>query len=988
MKRIYWLLSLVLAAAGIAVVSVSALTADMTNWLGAEAVSVEKTADLAASDLTAAKAVNSLGIDCIPMTFPVGVTNAGALVSGCGFSTALGTVAKDYLVQGPNGTLRLDTTYSGTLRATPVGASYFLTGKMPASWSFGEMLRIGSRATLPTNPTYLDGQRSYQYTIPVDITLSADTQDGGKPFAFVPESHAFSRNGKWMVAMLVGGGIIRYDTNNWTYKVIAWDKDTSRVALDNGNNLAISDDGRFIAHNPEVVISGVKTPMLKVYDARTCRGQYGYMTDPGKGQPCEFRDIWNGTFRGQALGQALKTVLPGVEFPRHLRFDSDNAVIFDSIYNRVSTTSFSVGRYRASTIAADPAPISLLGMGDSYISGEGAYYYRPGTDTKINGCHTSWLSYPYMRGAPLWPVVKSVACSGATMYDIDAGIHNEEEREKTRGAYTGQVKTEEKWGERSTGDQDKIITQFIPGYANQAIFSDMYKPRKILLSIGGNDIHFADILKSCVSPTSAETCYQYYEDRYELMQSIVNQYDNLVKTYKLVAGSSQGTVYVVGYPQIAVVPTNGQRCTRNVQLSEPEIRFSNLLITYLNDVIERATKEAGVVYVDIESALSGSRLCETEWSNTAVNGITIGERSLVASESYHPNALGHKLIGQAVVAKTDNFTIKPATPRLLGKPTILSTDALLQNTPKMKRDAYEDIQWRGREGFPPPLLQRGSKFQLNGDQVDFQQGSGYYVVLRSRPVLLYEGYFEVGQPAPIIEIPADTVPGYHTVHVYGTGASGRKTDIRQLVYVTANSEDYNGDNTPNAANSCLIVSQSGVDEDSDGVDDACDGGYSDESVLPEGVGDIVQEPAFDEPITEPSVLTQASLLIALPPVPTPPSEEQTVSTPPAAQTDVLSSTTLPPSAPHTPTQVAAAFAGTGTVPLGGLYAPVFDENIAVLGAAEINPIPLSAKKADTIKQVRSADLERNRGRSGVRFLWLTLPVVVIAIAWRRKQNRT
>lgn len=70
--------------------SVSALTADMTNWLGAEAVSVEKTADFAASDLTAAKAVNSLGIDCIPMTFPVGVTNAGALVSGCGFDPLSG----------------------------------------------------------------------------------------------------------------------------------------------------------------------------------------------------------------------------------------------------------------------------------------------------------------------------------------------------------------------------------------------------------------------------------------------------------------------------------------------------------------------------------------------------------------------------------------------------------------------------------------------------------------------------------------------------------------------------------------------------------------------------------------------------------------------------------------------------------------------------------------------------------------------------------
>jgi hypothetical protein len=53
--------------------------------------------------------------------------------------------------------------------------------------------------------------------------------------------------------------------------------------------------------------------------------------------------------------------------------------------------------------------------------------------------------------------------------------------------------------------------------------------------------------------------------------------------------------------------------------------------------------------------------------------------------------------------------------------------------------------------------------------------------------------------------------------------AGEPIDIYKSIYVAANESDYDDDGLPNAADSCDTWLNSGVDQDKDGIDDACDG---------------------------------------------------------------------------------------------------------------------------------------------------------------------
>ena len=58
--------------------------------------------------------------------------------------------------------------------------------------------------------------------------------------------------------------------------------------------------------------------------------------------------------------------------------------------------------------------------------------------------------------------------------------------------YKGQAKDNTYWSDR---DQATILESYSPGYAGQIKYVSNTKPNAVLLSIGGNDIAFADIVK-------------------------------------------------------------------------------------------------------------------------------------------------------------------------------------------------------------------------------------------------------------------------------------------------------------------------------------------------------------------------------------------------------------------------------------------------------------------------------------------------------------
>lgn len=812
----------------------------------------------------------SMGVDCMPADFPTGLKNDGQVVHGCEFPSALGTATDSYVVNGPNGTSQTSVSAISPyiyLLPTPTGDAGVLVSRFhPSSWDSGIEVSFSSLTSGPTETTMgsTPVRHYYSYTTR-DTKVLSDAK--GEAYHIMDGSMAYSQNGDWAVFVVMHKGIVLFDLKKWQGKLI----DTSTIVSGavthetKGVNLAVSNDGQFVAlNNP----TSDGKPTLFVYDTTTCKDQSDRSASLSNG--CEYKDVWNGIYRGKLTSTAIKDQV-GAEYPRHIRFAGDSLLQFDSVHDRTDAQHFEVSRYAAVVSeSVHERYLSLLGMGDSYISGEGARLYLDDTDTANNKCHNSWLSYPVSTGRTYFPQVRNVACSGAKIEDIDAGLLAADTT-SARDDYKGQVSDGKKWRDRSSGNQQQILNSFIPGYANQIRFSDKYHSRVTLLSIGGNDIHFADIVSQCVSPQNSDTCYATREDREELMEQIVVQYYRLVALYKDVAASSGGNVYVIGYPQIA---KPGGSCGNNVLMNSDEVQFSVDLIAYLNSVISRAAASAGVYYVDTQKALNGYRLCEAIRGHDAVNGFTTGRDDgvsvagkkiyFVGKESYHPTAFGYRLLGETIAAKTYDFTAPMPTPTNKPAPMVDLNNPLLANVPATKR-TLNMIIWRDPLFYNP--FTTGEALVLDTVREGLAYGSNYILTLHSTPVVLSQGKVSDGQVT--VTIPADTPAGIHTLDLYGTNTQGQAVDVRQVVYIGT---------LVDLQKPCLNMPLSGSDEDGDGIDDTCDAGYFDPSLVPYLNDTPPEQGVFtgDDALPTDSTDGTNDILVALKPAGTSPSETTSV----------------------------------------------------------------------------------------------------------------
>lgn len=864
--RIGLAISATIVLLGASMVVAQSVATESPNWLEATNFTVSKTRDLPANQEPITR-----GYDC---TWTVDRYGS----KFCEYTTPLAKVTASGMIASDGTRVVLDSNTYGVL---PVGAGWGDT--LLLSWYD----KTGSRANIATAKynasNLIEGKvwdanlykyvKQYTYKVGAVTNLRSGT---ATPIGLESSMVAFSANGRWMVAPLqkytdpgsgTGTSLIRgimlYDTTNWQGKLITTTTEVNSTSIDQaGANLAVSNDGRYVAVNGITTVD--KRPELLIYDTTTCLDQTG-LIGASYANNCEFNDVLNGRFRTPASTPVTTKTYPsnllsssGVENARHLRFNADNSLRFQGVYRRTSATTFSVAEYTATPDTTGEAPIAVLGMGDSYISGEGVRTYRKGTDIDDNKCHTSALSYPIIVGRAHYPAnkVRTVACSGAKVEDIYAEKYLEE---SGSNIYPGQTSKKIPWLKSDNKpDRGNITRGFVerynmPGYAMQKQISDKKIPRSVLLSVGGNDIHFSDIITSCVTPfTGEEDCYAYYQDRKALIKSINQQYEPLKSLYMSLKNDSQSKVYVMGYPQIAQV---GGNCGVNAHLSAKEIDFGSKLISYLNLVISRAASDAGVKYIDTEQAFLGHKLCEGGADNLlAVNGLTNGDDNIsigiivrgssyyigIGKESYHPTRYGHQLLANTVTSKANALTASMPNPTNLGLPPESATNDLLKGIPKhpyLNEDAT--YKWASSNNGIP-IMFRGKKYRQN--LLDIRPTSKNTIFMRSSPITIYEGQLKGGEE---ILIPEFIQPGFHTLEVVEERENGEVINHRQVVYVGATQTDIDGDGKPNEKSQCVYVPDSDLDVDRDGRDDACDGEIRDMAVLPEQP--FIEDPADDTP---------------------------------------------------------------------------------------------------------------------------------------------
>lgn len=594
-----------------------------------------------------------------------------------------------------------------------------------------------------------------QITAPPNLRL---TDSAGQRLVINAQTLAFSDTGAWLVAETLNGSFVRINLASLEMKAFAPSFGSTGSPALLQSRVAISDNGRYAA------IANQAAGSFKVYDLSKCSGQPANL-EPENCPSYDYRPF-------------IQSQIAGLGSIRHVRFANNGLISFEA----AASSPGSDGIYLLAPAGSIDSLIDYLGTGDSYTSGEGAFNYLSGTDTDDNRCHLSVHSYPMLLTNDLFSSRggHSVACSGAKINDIGS----------TSDSYRGQVRGGAKYRDIEPAFLDSVMTNFLPGYIAQQRFAAHYQPVTMTVSIGGNDVGFGDILEQCVMihasrHLSDNVCFDTYEDRMEILRLIDRTVPKWVALYKQLQITSPLTrLYAIGYPSIAV--DNGS-CGVNVWANKSELEFAQEIVVYLNASIKKAANKAGVVYVDIEKALVGHRLCETASYNLAVNGLTAGKDNgafgikMFGNESYHPNALGHRLIEQAILRQTNNLTL--AIPASTGNPDAQK----LLNAPRSGRAIntrlpVSDLTTRLADPNQPiPIYASGADNGLKPHTP--------YTVHLDGPAGPSVGTItsdENGDIGGSVTLPPSTAPGGYTIDITGPHQTGDPVNITQPIEIPPN----------------------------------------------------------------------------------------------------------------------------------------------------------------------------------------------------------
>lgn len=192
-----------------------------------------------------------------------------------------------------------------------------------------------------------------------------------------------------------------------------------------------------------------------------------------------------------------------------------------------------------------------------------------------------------------------------------------------------------------------------PGGPNPAQLSVVDGAAKVVtLQIGGNDIGFSDIIKTCAlqNPFGSGCTADYVHDGRDEISEEINatapKIDAVVAEIKRKA--PQAKVFLVGYPTL--VPQSGNGCYPLVPVLPQDVPYLRAKTVQLNGMIAARAAAAGVEYIDLYGPSAGHDFCAST-SNKWVEGII--PTSVAAP--VHPNAKGMEnfatIVSAAINAK-------------------------------------------------------------------------------------------------------------------------------------------------------------------------------------------------------------------------------------------------------------------------------------------------------------------------------------------------
>jgi lysophospholipase L1-like esterase len=271
-----------------------------------------------------------------------------------------------------------------------------------------------------------------------------------------------------------------------------------------------------------------------------------------------------------------------------------------------------------------------VSLGDSYAAGEGLKPWQPGTqNTGKNGdrCHRS-LSASYsvdLRFDPQPTRVDFRACSGA----IAANVYEEVQLHD--------------------GVPDQQGLQVKKGILGPDV-------RLVTLTMGGNDVRFANVLNTCFSVRNCVAApYQGFSTlRAWIEAQISSLRPELLNLYQhLSQDAPNARIVVVGYPALfpekapSFVSPHNEACSLLLShWDDGEREAIRAWGLELNALIQEDARAAGVDYVNIFPFFVGHEPCGPNGSWIRFVGLSLD--SSIRDGSFHPTAEGQNQIARIV----------------------------------------------------------------------------------------------------------------------------------------------------------------------------------------------------------------------------------------------------------------------------------------------------------------------------------------------------
>jgi hypothetical protein len=302
---------------------------------------------------------------------------------------------------------------------------------------------------------------------------------------------------------------------------------------------------------------------------------------------------------------------------------------------------------------------TLVAIGDSYMSGEGASVYYNGTDegggNQCRRAPTAWAALASQNG---FDALEFLACSGArtgnVLYDPKG-----ENPETAIPSNAGAKKFRDQLSQKHLIGAQKAnaATQLDQWRADQV--ARRLKPTMVVVSLGGNDAGFSTIGAMCLAPGSCD-------ERHDLWINSLDQVRSQLRlTYAEIAETFPDVpVITVGYPDPILL---GSQACKQVSLTARERAFIREFLTGngdqdgLNDIVRETSEEFGFYYVNtVETALADVHLQLCDPLNDGRPGLNfVGLRSVRGAaeqrfnpanwihSSLHPNERGHAALLRA-----------------------------------------------------------------------------------------------------------------------------------------------------------------------------------------------------------------------------------------------------------------------------------------------------------------------------------------------------